>query len=111
VNTHDVKATIVQLLNFVTSIKEIIMVNKKKEPKKVVRKVKKSGLVKLKPSLSEDIKKAKVGRPKKIPTKREAYAKHIRDATVKSQNRTNDSRFRDFIDAVIDTIKQKLGIK
>ena len=30
------------------------MVNKKKEPKKVVRKVKKSGLVKLKPSLSED---------------------------------------------------------
>ena len=46
------------------------MVNKKKEPKKVVRKVKKSGLVKLKPSLSEDIKKAKVGRPKKIPTKR-----------------------------------------
>lgn len=84
---------------------------KEQKTKKITRKVKKSGVVKLKPSLSEDIKKAKVGRPKKIPTKREAYAKHIRDATVKSQNRTNDSRFRDFIDAVIDTIKQKLGIK
>ena len=63
------------------------MVNKKKEPKKVVRKVKKSGLVKLKPSLSEDIKKAKVGRPKKIPTKREAYAKHKEEAQKGDQHR------------------------
>jgi hypothetical protein len=74
------------------------MKEQKAKPKKVIRKVKKSGVVKLKPSLKE-------------PTKKEAYEKHIREATVKSQNKTNTSVFRDIIDAIIDTIKDKLRIK
>jgi len=74
------------------------MKEQKTKPKKVVRKVKKSGVVKLKPSFKE-------------PTKKEAYEKHIREATAKSQNKTNSSVFRDIIDAIIDTIKSKLRIK
>lgn len=83
---------------------------------KVIRKVKQSGVVKLKPSIADDIKKAKVGRPikkttAKIPTKEEAYTKHIKEATSKSQKKNNGGIFRDMYDAFIDTIKSWFGAK
>ena len=98
------------------------MVNKKKEPvnfkkkSKIVRKVKQSGVVKLKPSIADDIKKAKVGRSikktiAKVPTKEEAYKKHIKEATNKSQKKNNGGLFRDMYDAFIDTIKSWFGAK
>ena len=76
-NTLDV-ATIVQLLIFVTNIKKgLIMVNKKTDKtsqKKVTRKVKKSGLVKLKPKITAT-------RPKD----RSLIAEHIAEATGKGK--------------------------
>ena len=71
-------ATIVQLLIFVTNIKKgLIMVNKKTDkasPKKVIRKVKKSCLVKLKPNITAT-------RPKD----RSLIAEHIDEATGKGK--------------------------
>ncbi len=71
-------ATIVQLLIFVTNIKKgLIMVDKKTDkasPKKVTRKVKKSGLVKLKPKITAT-------RPKD----RSLIAEHIAEATGKGK--------------------------
>ena len=86
-----------------------------KKPK-IIRKVKQSGVVKLKPSIADDIKKAKVGRPikktiAKVPTKEEAYTKHIKEATSKSQKKNNGGLFRDKYDAFIDTIKSWFGAK
>lgn len=58
-----------------------------KKPKKIIRKVKKSGVVKLKP-----------------PTKEDAYKKHIKEATEKSQKKYNDF-------FIIAWIKKLFGVK
>jgi len=58
----------------------------KPKKKKVIRKVKKSGVVKLKP-----------------PTKEEAYKKHIKEATKKSQK-----EYKDFF--IIAWIKKLMGV-
>lgn len=58
----------------------------KPKKKKIIRKVKKSGVVKLKP-----------------PTKEEAYKKHIKEATEKSQK-----EYKDFF--IIAWIKKLMGV-
>ena len=69
-----------------TKEREGAMKEQKPKPKKVVRKVKKSGVVKLKP-----------------PTKEEAYKKHIKEATKKSQK-----EYKDFF--IIAWIKKLMGV-